>query len=136
MVAVQQRPPEGRYGRSADAQADRRLKTVGLVLGAVLLGVVGWFGFSYVSGTDVSGELIKFQVVSDESVQAHLEIRKDADARGVCTLRAMDEEDAEVGRKDVRVDKAEGRIDTVVTMRTTGRAASVELVSCESAHGD
>lgn len=132
---MQQRPPEGRYGRSADARADRTLKTVGFVLGAVLLAVVGWFGFSYVSGTDVSGELIKFKVVSDESVEAHLEIRKDADAHGVCTLRAMDKEDAEVGRKDVRVDSAESRIDTVVTMRTTGRAASVELVNCDTAQG-
>jgi hypothetical protein len=136
MVAVQQRPPEGRYGRSADARADRTLKTVGLMLGAVLLAVVGWFGFSYVSGTEVSGELIKFKTVSDESVEAHLEIRKDADARGVCTLRALDADNAEVGRKDVRVEGRESRIDTVVTMRTTRRAAAVDLVNCGTAKGD
>ncbi|WP_367124314.1 DUF4307 domain-containing protein [Streptomyces phytohabitans] len=132
MVAAQQTPPEGRYGRSADARADRTLRTVGLVLGVLALALVGWFGFSYVSGADVSGELIKFKVVSDDSVEAHLEIRKDSDVRGVCTLRAMDEEDGEVGRKDVRVDGDESRVDTVVTMRTTGLAASVELVNCES----
>ncbi|RLL68613.1 DUF4307 domain-containing protein [Streptomyces sp. Z26] len=132
MVAAQQTPPEGRYGRSADARADRTLRTVGLVLGVLALALVGWFGFSYVSGADVSGELIKFKVVSDDSVEAHLEIRKDSDVRGVCTLRAMDKEDGEVGRKDVRVDGDESRVDTVVTMRTTGLAASVELVNCES----
>ncbi|OEV03679.1 DUF4307 domain-containing protein [Streptomyces oceani] len=134
MYPVQQSPPEGRYGRSADARTDRRLKTLGLVLGAGLLAMVGWFGFSYVSGTDVSGELIKFQVVSEERVEAHLEVRKDADVEGVCTLRAMAEDDAEVARKDVRLDNGRERIDRVISMRTTGPAVNVELVSCATAN--
>ncbi|MCT2594609.1 DUF4307 domain-containing protein [Streptomyces sp. N2-109] len=130
---MQQEPPAGRYGRSADAVADRRLKIVGAVLGTGLLGIIGWFGVSYISGTDVSGELIKFKVVSDEAVEAHVEVRKDQDADGVCTLRAMEENGREVGRKAVRIDGAESRVDTVVTVRTTARAVTAELVSCEGA---
>ncbi|WP_246201591.1 DUF4307 domain-containing protein [Streptomyces alboniger] len=126
--------PQGRYGRSrtADEAADRKLRIVGSVLGVVLLGVVGWFGYDYVNGTKLSAEVIKFDVVSATAVEAHLEVRKDADAKGYCTLRSQAESGAEVGRADFRFDQREGRIDRVVTLRTTERATSVELLGCHS----
>ncbi|NGO69102.1 DUF4307 domain-containing protein [Streptomyces boncukensis] len=130
--------PAGRYGRRSggygaggDARTDRRLKLVGAVLGAALLGVVAWFGVSYITGKDVSGELIKYKVVSDREVEVHLEVRKDAGVTGVCTLRARSEDGAEVGRKAVTVESGPGRVDKVVGMRTTGRATGAELVGCE-----
>lgn len=131
-------PPEGRYGRGGrsggdDARTDRRLKIVGSVLGALAVAVIVWFGVSYVSGKGVSGELIKFDVVSAHKVEAHLEIRKDAGAQGVCTLRAQAESSAEVARKDVDVPKGKTRIDTVVTLRTTQEATSASLVGCTTA---
>ncbi|MEV8017777.1 DUF4307 domain-containing protein [Streptomyces sp. NPDC086554] len=134
MAAVSDKLPEGRYGRSrtADERADRKLMIVGSVLGVILLGVVGWFGYDYVSGTKVSAEVIKFDVVSDKAVEAHLEVRKDADARGYCTLRSQAESGAEVGRADFRFDQQTGRIDKVVTLRTTEKATSVELLGCHS----
>ncbi|GAB2802234.1 DUF4307 domain-containing protein [Streptomyces daliensis] len=133
-----QEPPEGRYGRYGrsgdddDARTDRKLKIIGGVLGVAMLGLIGWIGVSYVSGQDVSGELIKFKVVSDTAVEAHLEVRKDAGAAGVCTLRTQEESGAEVGRKDVRIGAGEDRLDTVVTIRTTKPATSAELVGCQS----
>lgn len=138
MADVQHRPPEGRYGRmsgGAGAGTDRGLKIVGAVLGAVFLGVVVWFGAAYISGTQVSGSLIKYKVVSDEAVEVHLEIRKDADVTAVCTLRALEETHGVVGRKDVRIGGGEDRVDTVVTVRTTGRATGAELMSCEAVGG-
>ncbi|MFC8076392.1 DUF4307 domain-containing protein [Streptomyces sp. NPDC057307] len=122
--------PEGRYGRSSDERADRKLKIVGSVLGVGLLALVGWFGYDYVAGQSVSGELIKFKRVSATAVEVHLEVRKDKDAAGTCTLRSRSEDGAEVGRKDVRFDGAETRIDRVVTVRTTASATSAELVGC------
>jgi uncharacterized protein DUF4307 len=133
MVAVQSEPPKGRYGRSSDERADRRLKTVGAVLGVLLLGFVGWVGVSYLSSQAVTGTLIKYKVVSDHEAQAHLEVRKDAGARGVCTLRALDHDHAEVGRKDTRIGGGSEQVDTVVSIRTTQRAYAVELVGCQSA---
>ncbi|GGK15579.1 membrane protein [Streptomyces camponoticapitis] len=124
--------PEGRYGRSSDERADRGLRIVGSVLGVGLLALVGWFGYDYVAGQSVSGELIKFKRVSASAVEVHLEVRKDKDATGTCTLRSRAEDGSEVGRKDVRVDGPETRIDRVVTVRTTASATSAELVGCTS----
>ncbi|WP_419997434.1 DUF4307 domain-containing protein [Streptomyces boninensis] len=137
MTAVRQDLPEGRYGRAAgssDARADRRLKIIGLVLGVVGVAVIGWFGYSYVSSQDVSGQLIGFDPVSDSKVSARVEVSKDADATGVCTLRALSSDKAEVGRKDVTVAADQGSSAVVtVPMRTTDRAASVELIGCKAA---
>lgn len=126
--------PPGRYGRTGagerDARTDRRLKIVGTVLGVLgLVGVV-WLGAGYISGQDVSGEMIKFKVVSDRAVEVHLEVRKDGGAEGVCTLRALAEDAGEVGRKDVLVGGGEKRVDTVASVRTTSRATSAELMGC------
>ncbi|MGI5481001.1 DUF4307 domain-containing protein [Streptomyces lavendofoliae] len=132
MSAVREGLPEGRYGRSADERADRTLKIVGSVLGVALLALVGWFGYDYVAGQRISAEMIKFDVSADDRVQVHLEVRKDRDAKGSCTVRALAESGAEVGHKDVRFDQAVDRIDEVVTVRTTARATSTELLGCTS----
>lgn len=134
MTAVSEKPAEGRYGhsRSADERADRKLKITGGVLGVLFLLMIGWFGYDYVSGTKVSGEVIKFDVVSASAVKVHLEVRKDADAKGYCTLRSQAEDGEEVGRADFRFDQNDGRIDKVVTLRTKARGTSAELLGCHS----
>ncbi|MEV5686086.1 MULTISPECIES: DUF4307 domain-containing protein [unclassified Streptomyces] len=135
MTAVREATPEGRYGRPEDQRADRKLKIVGAALGVVLLGVIAWIGFSYVGGKDISAELIKSKVVSDTRAEAHLEVRKDRDSGGYCTLRALSEDGREVARKDFRFDQPSDRIDHVVALRTTSRATAVELMGC-TAGGD
>ncbi|KOX23138.1 MULTISPECIES: DUF4307 domain-containing protein [unclassified Streptomyces] len=130
MSAVREQPPEGRYGRSADERADRRLKAVGSVLGVLFLGLLGWFGWYYVVDSEISAEMIKFDVVSASEVQVHLEVRKDEGAEGVCTLRSRSEDGTEVARKDVRIDDPAARVDQVFSLRTTARATSAELLGC------
>ncbi|MEU1312118.1 DUF4307 domain-containing protein [Streptomyces cinnamoneus] len=125
--------PEGRYGRSADERADRKLKIVGGVLLAALLGFVGWAGVHYVTKSDVSGQLVRSKTVSDDTVQAVLEIRKDKDATGVCTLRSLGEDGGEVGRKDVTLDRREDHFTQLVTFRTVERATATELEGCRTA---
>ncbi|MFB6837321.1 DUF4307 domain-containing protein [Streptomyces sp. NPDC056361] len=130
MSAVREQLPEGRYGRSADERADRKLRIIGAVLGVLFLALMGWFGWYYVVDNKISAEMIKFDVVSDTEVQVHLEVRKDEGVEGVCTLRSRAEDGAEVARKDVRIDDPATRVDTVVSLRTTARATSAELIGC------
>ncbi|TLS41068.1 DUF4307 domain-containing protein [Streptomyces montanus] len=123
--------PEGRYGRSADERADRKLKIVGSVLGTALVVLIGWFAYYYVAGNKISAEVITFET-SGTAVQVHLEVRKDADAKGYCTVRSQAEDGAEVGRADFRFDQDASRIDKVVTLRTTSRGTTAELLGCHA----
>ncbi|MFE6777104.1 DUF4307 domain-containing protein [Streptomyces sp. NPDC057702] len=132
MATVRDARPDGRYGRSADERADRKLKIVGAVLGAGLLGVVAWFGFSYVSEQDVNGRVIAFKAVSDQAIEVHLEVRKDRDSTGVCTVRSQAEDGSEVGRKDFRFEQRQEQVDEVITLRTTKRATTATVVDCEA----
>ncbi|MET9364942.1 DUF4307 domain-containing protein [Streptomyces sp. NPDC006632] len=132
MAAVREQLPQGRYGRSADQRADRKLKIVGSVLGVALLGVVAWIGFDYVGGQSLSAQVIKFKVVSDTKVEVHLEVTKDKDAKGTCTLRAQQTSGDDVGRADFRFDEPVKQVDKVLTITTTSRATSANLVGCQS----
>ncbi|MCQ8191981.1 DUF4307 domain-containing protein [Streptomyces rugosispiralis] len=131
MTAVREGLPDGRYGRSADARADRTLKIVGAVLGAGLLALIAWFGYDYIAGQDVSGRLTGFKVVADDAVEVRLEISKEKDATGVCTVRTLDKYHDEVGRKDFTFGQRQEDMVKVVTVRTTTRATSAELIGCE-----
>ncbi|MFI9047658.1 DUF4307 domain-containing protein [Streptomyces sp. NPDC053427] len=136
MTAVRDGLPDGRYGRSADQRADRRLKIIGAVLGVALLGVIGWTGASYIAGQDLSGRIITWDAVSDSAVKVHLEVIKDKDDKGVCTLRSQAEDGSEVGRKDVTIDQRTDQVNTEVTLRTTKRATNAVLVGCQAAGGN
>ncbi|MGC5036875.1 MULTISPECIES: DUF4307 domain-containing protein [unclassified Streptomyces] len=131
MTTASTRPPEGRYGRSSDERADRKLKVVGAVLAVLLLGVVGWFGYHYVAQNEISAEVISFEP-GKESVQVHLEVRKDAGTDGYCTVRSQAENGAEVGRADFRFDGDDTRIDKVVTLRTTSPGTTAQLLGCHA----
>ncbi|MFF9816268.1 DUF4307 domain-containing protein [Streptomyces sp. NPDC014006] len=121
--------PQERYGRSSDVRSDRTLKIVGTVLGAVLLAVVGWFGYHYVAGSGISAQVITFDA-SDNAVKVHLEVHKDAGTDGYCTLRSQAADGTEVGRADFRFTGPDTRIDKVVTLRTTARGSTAELLGC------
>ncbi|MGV9554245.1 DUF4307 domain-containing protein [Streptomyces sp. NPDC003401] len=131
MSTASTRRPEGRYGRSSDERADRTLKVTGAVLGVLLLALIGYFGYHYVAQNEISGEVITFQV-SDDSVRVHLEVRKDAGVSGYCTVRSQAENGAEVGRADFRFSGPDTRIDEAVTLRTTSRGTTAELLGCHA----
>ncbi|MFI1562661.1 DUF4307 domain-containing protein [Streptomyces sp. NPDC020490] len=131
MSTASTRLPEGRYGRSSDERADRKLKIAGVVFGALLLALIGYFAYHYVGQTKISAEVITFDT-RQNAVKVHLEVRKDADASGYCTLRSQSADGAEVGRADFRFDGHATRIDKVVTLRTTSRGATAELLGCHT----
>ncbi|GGL76589.1 membrane protein [Streptomyces fumigatiscleroticus] len=131
MSTATTRLPEGRYGRSSDERADRTLKIVGAVLGALLLALIGYFAYHYVGQNKISGEVISFDT-SNDAVKVHLEVRKDAGTTGYCTLRSQSEDGGEVGRADFRFGGDATRIDKVVTLRTTARGTTAELLGCHA----
>ncbi|HSY00116.1 MAG TPA: DUF4307 domain-containing protein [Streptomyces sp.] len=129
MTTASTRLPEGRYGRSADERADRKLKVIGSVLGAALLVLIGWFAFHYVAGNKISVEIYTFDT-SAQSVKVHLRGDKDAGVDGYCTVRSQAENGAEVGRADFRFAAGTTDIDKIVTLRTTSRGTTAELLGC------
>ncbi|GAA4299252.1 DUF4307 domain-containing protein [Streptomyces venetus] len=131
MSTASTRLPEGRYGRTSDERADRKLKVIGAVLGAALLGLVGWFGYHYVGQNEISAEVISFEL-GEKSVQVHLEVHKDAGADGYCTVRSQAESGQVVGRGDFHFDGDATRIDKVVTLRTTSPGTTAELLGCHA----
>ncbi|WP_460068884.1 DUF4307 domain-containing protein [Streptomyces sp. YKOK-I1] len=132
MSTASTRVPEGRYGRASDERADRTLKIVGAALGAVLLVIVGYFAYHYVGQNKISAEVITFKATSDDAVEVHLEVRKDAGASGYCTVRSQSADGAEVGRADFRFSGSDTRIDKVVTLRTTAKGTTAELLGCHA----
>ncbi|MFQ6147248.1 DUF4307 domain-containing protein [Streptomyces seoulensis] len=131
MSTASTRLPEGRYGRSSDERADRKLRIAAAVLGAVVLALIGYFAYHYVAKSEISAQVVSFQT-SDASVQVHLEVHKDADARGYCTVRSQSADGAEVGRADFRFDEHAKQVDKVVTLRTTSRGTTGELLGCHA----
>ena len=131
MSTASTRLPEGRYGRSSDERADRKLKITGAVLAAALLALVGYFAYHYVAQNKISAEVITFDPQKD-SVKVHLEVRKDADATGYCTIRSQAKDGNEVGRADFRFGGRATRIDRVVTLRTTAEGTTAELLGCHA----
>ncbi|MDX3516627.1 DUF4307 domain-containing protein [Streptomyces scabiei] len=129
MTTASTRLPEGRYGRSADKRADRRLKVIGSVLGAALLVLLGWFAYHYVAGNRISVEIYTFDT-SAQAVKVHLRGDKDAGVEGYCTVRSQAGDGTEVGRADFRFGADVTEIDKMVTLKTTSRGTTAELLGC------
>lgn len=131
MSTASTRLPEGRYGRSSDERADRTLKVIGAVLGAALLALIGFLGYHYVVQNEISAQVITFDA-SDDAVKIHLEVHKDSGTDGYCTVRSQAADGSEVGRADFRFTGSATRIDKVVTLRTTSRGTTAELLGCHA----
>jgi hypothetical protein len=140
MTAVQPGPapsvPEGRYGggAAADARADRKLRAAAIVLGSLTAIAVVFFGWRALDASKISAQVVAFQAVSDQSLEIHLEVDKGKHTDAVCTVRSEDADHDEVGRKTVHITQTGSHIDTVITLRTTARGTTGELVGCSKAH--
>ncbi|MEU2930254.1 DUF4307 domain-containing protein [Streptomyces sp. NPDC007251] len=131
MSTASTRLPEGRYGRSSDERADHKLKIAGAVFAAALLALVAYFAYHYVVESRISAQVIAFDATND-AVEVHLEVRKDSGTSGYCTLRSQAADGSEVGRADFRFTGSATRIDKVVTLRTTAKGTTAELLGCHT----
>ncbi|MFC5665323.1 DUF4307 domain-containing protein [Kitasatospora misakiensis] len=128
------RLPEGRYGRRADRETDRRLKVIGAVCGVLALGLIAWLGSSYlIRETRMNATVPIFQALSDTELQLHLAVRKSDGTAGSCTVRSQGEDGAVVGVADFPVPAEGTAYDAVVSLRTTARGTTAELLGCTPA---
>ncbi|QKW21334.1 DUF4307 domain-containing protein [Kitasatospora sp. NA04385] len=124
-------PPAGRYSRADDRTADRRLRVAAAVCGVLFLGLIAWLGSSYLlRETRMNGTVPTFQAVSDTELQLQLSVRKSAGTSGVCTVRSQGTDGSVVGQSDFQVPAAGSSYDQVVTLRTTARGTTAELLGC------
>ncbi|WP_380285647.1 DUF4307 domain-containing protein [Kitasatospora purpeofusca] len=123
--------PEDRYGRRGDRESDRRLKVVGAGCGVLMLGLIVWLGGSYlIRETKINGAVPTFQALSDTELQLHLAVRKSDGTAGSCTVRSQGEDGAVVGVADFPVPAEGSEYDAVVSLRTTARGTTAELLDC------
>lgn len=124
-------PPDGRYSRRSDAEADRRLRVAAVVCGVLFLGVVAWLGGSYILRESAMNATVpSFEAVSDSELQLQLSVHKSAGTAGVCTVRSMGADKAVVGLSDFAVPAAGSSWSRVVTLRTTARGVTAEVLGC------
>ncbi|MFI9782255.1 DUF4307 domain-containing protein [Kitasatospora sp. NPDC051984] len=124
-------PPVGRYSRSDDRTTDRRLRIAGVVFGVLLVGLIAWLGTSYLlRETKLNGTVPTFQPVSDSELQLQLSVRKSEGTSGVCTVRTQGVDGAVVGQSDFQIPAEGTTYDKVVTLRTTSRGSTAELLGC------
>lgn len=127
-------PPEGRYGRRGDREADRRLKAVGAACAVLLLGVIAWSGGSYLlRETRMNGSVPAFEAVSDSELLIHLSVSKREGTAGTCTVRSQGADGSVVGQYDFQVPAEGTSYDDRLTLRTTARGTTAQLLGCTPA---
>jgi hypothetical protein len=121
-----------RYG-SPNRTARFTLLAVVVLVVAALLGWLVWVMVVH-SRPLVHSQTVSYQVVDDHAATARFAVvRREAEVRASCLLRAYAEDHAVVGEANVPVAAGVPLRTTVeATVRTERRATSVELLGCTS----
>jgi len=99
-----------RYGPAASAAPRRRLAIV--LGGLVAVACIGAATVAYqrYSSVDAKGELAAFEVLNSRTVAVTISVtRKDPSRPAVCVVRALAEDRAETGRREVLVPPSKAR---------------------------
>ncbi|WP_460696165.1 DUF4307 domain-containing protein [Nocardia thraciensis] len=104
-----------------------------LVTAAVLLGVaVAVVAYLKFGPKDIEPEQLGYSVVNDSTLDIHFKVtREHPDRPVVCFVRAMDSDQAEVGRREVLIPAStSGTVELNAIVRTTGRPAAGDIYGC------
>lgn len=123
------RYPEGRYPtRSAASRGKRWGFTAagviaGIILGIVLIGRLG---------TDISSEVVGFDVVDDTTLDVRFTVtREDPTQEAVCIVRARSRDGSESGRREVLIPASDAAVVNVMTtVRTSERPGMGDTYGC------
>ena len=121
-----------RYGSPNRTARFAQLTVVAVVVAALLVWLV-WVMMVH-SRPLVHSQALSYQVEGDHAASARFTVvRRGADVRASCLLRAYAEDHAVVGEANVPVAAGEPRRTTIgATVRTERRATTVELLGCVS----
>jgi len=130
--AAPRRRPPGRY----DDPSLLSQRVLAVVLGGLFIGllvVIGLLFYGRLTGEQVRGRVIGYDVRSDALVAIDVEVSKPAGSRAYCVVRSRGERGQEVGR-DVLVLDAEGTPERTARrtalLATSARAVTGELSGC------
>jgi hypothetical protein len=120
-----------RYGAPSRA---RRPLLVGLAAVLAVAGLV-WVGWVVLfhSRPEVTSQMVAYDVRSQHVATATFTVvRRDADVRASCLLRALAEDHSVVGELTVPVTSGPATSSHTARLRTERRAGSVQLVGCST----
>jgi hypothetical protein len=122
--------PPGRYGRRREPQPRRRwlVFTLAAIVAAAGL-AVAWQLYVQYGPQEYEPQVQRFYNVTDDGITVDFVVRKDADQRATCSVRARSASGEEVGL--AQVDVPEGS-EAFVTYRlaTSDRPVTVEVPAC------
>lgn len=122
-----------RYGTAARSRGHGRL--LALVLGVVVVAAglgVAYLGWMKFGPEEIGSEQLGYTVVDDSTIQVRIKVtRADPSKPVVCVLRAMDQDIAEVGRREVLVQPSEhGTVEVTSVIKTTARPSTGTIYTC------
>ena len=122
--------PAGRYGPEPRRVHRTVLITVGVVAAALAVAYVVWVALFH-ANQPVRAGLESYRVMSDRSVEVVIRVVKDSDVAAVCLVRARSRDGVEVGRQEIEIPRGPEDEVRSITLTTTGRAITGELLGCE-----
>lgn len=123
--------PADRYGDAGTGQ-QRALYAVAGGLAALCIAWVAWVTLG-ADSNPVSAQVTGYQQVGNRVVRAQVVVTAPADTTAQCTLRALDEDRAVVGRAEVTSPAGGTSRGASVDIRVLTSASSVEIVNCSAA---
>jgi hypothetical protein len=120
--------PEGRYGgRGRPRRRTYVLSGLGI---ALLTAAVSWYGLRSANPA-ISPTVLGYTVVSDQVTTVTFELVKPASQAVACAVEALDVNSVDVGRATVTVPAGQHDVTRTVTLRTSARAITGEVVQCD-----
>jgi hypothetical protein len=122
--------PPGRYGRRREPRPNRRWLTA-VLAGAVLLAGLGvtWQLYQQYGPRDFEPQVQRFYDITDDGITVDFVVRKAADRRAVCSVRARSADGQEVGLAQVEV-PAGAAAAVTYRLATSRRPVTVEVPGC------
>ena len=120
-----------RYGTRP--RRERRWLPPVLGVAVVIAGlIIAYVGYRQFGPKDIEPEQLGYSVVDDSTLDVHFKVtREHPDRPVVCFVRAMDSDQAEVGRREVLIEPSDsGTVELTAPIRSTARPAAANIYGC------